>query len=90
MKFGKIHRQTVETRMPQWRDHCVDYKALKKAIKKQMAAGVQGKSWLKHQRAISRAILLTRSSIPVPCRTNAGGGRGGLHTTSRHSRREGE
>ena len=44
MKFGKIHRQTVETRMPQWRDHCVDYKALKKAIKKQMAAGVQGKT----------------------------------------------
>ena len=61
MKFGKIHRQTVETRMPQWRDHCVDYKALKKAIKKQMAAGVQGKSWLKHQRAISPAILLTRT-----------------------------
>jgi len=33
MKFGKIFRHTVETRMPQWSDHCINYKALKQAIK---------------------------------------------------------
>lgn len=42
MKFGKIFRQTVETRMPHWREHCINYKALKVAIKKQVAQGVHG------------------------------------------------
>ena len=42
MKFGKIFRQTVDTRMPHWREHCVDYKRLKVAIKRQLAEGTQG------------------------------------------------
>jgi len=42
MKFGKIFRATVEQRMPQWRDHVVNYKAIKQAIKKQMAQGTHG------------------------------------------------
>ena len=37
MKFGKVFRQTTETRMPQWRDHMMGYKALKQAIKQQLA-----------------------------------------------------
>ena len=31
MKFGKLMRATVETRMPTWRDHCINYKQLKRA-----------------------------------------------------------
>ena len=42
MKFGKIFRQTVDTRMPHWREHVVNYKALKVAIKKQVAQGTHG------------------------------------------------
>ena len=42
MKFGKIFRQTTETRMPQWRDHMLGYKALKQAIKQQHAQGTHG------------------------------------------------
>ena len=42
MKFGKIFRQTVETRMPQWRDHVINYKQLKQAIKHEQAAGTMG------------------------------------------------
>jgi len=41
MKFGKIFRQTVDTRMPHWRDHMIDYKALKQAIKRQAAQGTR-------------------------------------------------
>ena len=39
MKFGKLLRQTVESRMPQWRDHMFDYKTLKHAIKRTLAQG---------------------------------------------------
>ena len=42
MKFGKVFRTTIDTRMPHWRDHMIDYKALKQAIKRQLAQGTQG------------------------------------------------
>ena len=42
MKFGKVFRQTTEMRMPQWRDHMMGYKALKQAIKQQLAQGTHG------------------------------------------------
>ena len=34
MKFGKLMRATVDARMPQWREHVVQYKHLKQVIKK--------------------------------------------------------
>lgn len=42
MKFGKVLRQTTDSRMPQWREHMINYKALKQAIKKQSKEGTQG------------------------------------------------
>ena len=42
MKFGKVLRQTTDSRMPQWRDHMINYKALKQTIKKQMKEGTKG------------------------------------------------
>ena len=42
MKFGKIMRHTIDSRMPHWREHCVNYKKLKVALKKQLAQGVDG------------------------------------------------
>ena len=33
MKFGKLLRSTVQTRMPQWKDYVINYKALKQALK---------------------------------------------------------
>jgi len=44
MKFGKVLRQTTDSRMPQWREHMINYKALKQAIKKQSKEGTQGAS----------------------------------------------
>jgi len=44
MKFGKVLRQTTESRMPQWRDHMINYKLLKQAIKRQSAEGTRGAS----------------------------------------------
>lgn len=32
MKFGKLLRSTVDERMPQWRDHVLQYKRLKQSI----------------------------------------------------------
>ena len=42
MKFGKVLRQTVDSRMPQWREYMINYKHLKQAIKKQAAEGTHG------------------------------------------------
>lgn len=33
MKFGKLLRRTVDTRMPQWRNYTLGYKQLKQQIK---------------------------------------------------------
>ena len=33
MKFGKLLRHTVDTRMPQWRNYTLAYKQLKQQIK---------------------------------------------------------
>jgi len=33
MKFGKVLRGTIESRMPQWRDQCLNYKQLKQATR---------------------------------------------------------
>jgi len=41
MKFGKIFRSTVESRMPQWRDYVINYKQLKQSLKQQLAQGTQ-------------------------------------------------
>ena len=38
MKFGKMMRATVEQRMPQWRDHVLQYKQLKQVVKKEQAS----------------------------------------------------
>ena len=53
MKFGKILRQTTETRMPQWRDHMLGYKALKQAIKQQLAQGPAA-AWRRSPHCIGR------------------------------------
>lgn len=42
MKFGKVLRQTVDSRMPQWREYMIDYKTLKQALKKQLNEGTHG------------------------------------------------
>lgn len=42
MKFGKLFRQTIDVRMPHWRDHMISYKSLKQAIKKQLELGTHG------------------------------------------------
>ena len=34
MKFGKLLRATVDSRMPQWREHVLQYKQLKQVVKK--------------------------------------------------------
>ncbi len=39
MKFNKLLRSTVESRMPHWRDHMIQYKQLKQAINKQEGKG---------------------------------------------------
>lgn len=46
MKFGKLLRATVDSRMPQWRDFVVQYKSLKQTIKQaqQQLTATQGAS----------------------------------------------
>ena len=43
MKFGKLLRGTVDSRMPQWRNYALHYKQLKQQIKQlQAQLAVQG------------------------------------------------
>ena len=36
MKFGRLLKSTVDARMPQWRDHVLQYKSLKQSIRRAM------------------------------------------------------
>jgi len=51
MKWGKLLRATVESRMPQWREHILHYKQLKQAIRQ-----------MSHQRATMGLSLEQASS----------------------------
>ena len=50
MKFGKLLRHTVDTRMPQWRNYTLGYKQLKQQIK-------QLQTQLASQGALPSAII---------------------------------
>uniref|UniRef100_A0A7S4MJY2 SPX domain-containing protein n=1 Tax=Prymnesium polylepis TaxID=72548 RepID=A0A7S4MJY2_9EUKA len=44
MKFGKLLRGTVDARMPQWREHVLQYKSLKQLIRQSMDQQARGAS----------------------------------------------
>jgi len=64
MKFGKVLRETVRTRMPAWSEYMVQYKALKQLLKQ--LAEAQGRADdAGHGARGLRARA--RSSLGVPC-----------------------
>lgn len=71
MKFGKLMRATVEQRMPQWRDHVLQYKHLKQVVKKEQSslqmAGALHPGGL-YQLACTDARHSARGGARVSCR----------------------
>lgn len=62
MKFGKVLRETVRTRMPAWADYMVQYKALKQLLSQ--LAEAQEKPEAAGHGARSAHCQIARRQIP--------------------------
>ena len=60
MKFGKLLRHTVDTRMPQWRNYTLGYKQLKQQIKQLQTQLTQ----LQAQLAQLQTQLASQGALP--------------------------